>query len=63
MSTGYPGALGARNGVSVHETTTQVRAIGVSNFTVEHLEALFVDGMKIMPMVNQASTSLRLPAL
>ncbi|CAE7304401.1 unnamed protein product [Symbiodinium natans] len=30
-----------------------VRAIGVSNFTAEHLEQLVEDGASIMPMVNQ----------
>ncbi|XP_026194237.1 uncharacterized protein LOC34621298 [Cyclospora cayetanensis] len=31
----------------------KVRAIGVSNFMVTHLENLMEDGAKIMPMVNQ----------
>lgn len=31
----------------------KVRAIGVSNFLVRHIEKLMADGAKIMPMVNQ----------
>ena len=33
--------------------TGKVRAIGVSNFTLEHLEQLATGGARIMPMVNQ----------
>lgn len=31
----------------------QVRAIGVSNFLPEHIDALLADGAKIKPMINQ----------
>lgn len=33
--------------------TAQVRAIGVSNFLIRHLEDLIEDGIEIVPMVNQ----------
>jgi diketogulonate reductase-like aldo/keto reductase len=31
----------------------QVRAIGVSNFSIKHIQQLIEDGCKIIPMVNQ----------
>ena len=45
------------NAVSIFTASRmlQVRAIGVSNFLVHHIEHLMEDGAKIMPMVNQVS--------
>jgi L-glyceraldehyde reductase len=54
--------LAVDRGCNLHETwkvlesfleTGKVRAIGVSNFTVEHLKQLAMGRPRIMPMVNQ----------